>query len=232
MAAAPIHDLPELRQRTGVFHDREAAGRVLAQMLESWHGSNALVLGIPAGGVPVAAGMARELGLPLDVAVVSKILLPWTSEAGFGAVGFDGTVWINPEYVAHYGLDAETIERQTRAAVEKVRRRVARFRGRHPWPDLRQRPVILVDDGLAAGSTLRVAAQALRRQGASPLIIAIPTGPASSLTALADQADEIYCANVRSGPYFAVADAYQHWTDVSEEEVEALLQTFQSAEGA
>lgn len=221
---AVVHDLPALRERSGVFRDRRHAGEVLAQMLDSWRDSDALVLGIPSGGVPVAAEVAARLHLPLDVAVVSKILLPWNTEAGFGAAGYDGSVWINRDYADHYGLDREAISRQVEAALQKVRRRVKRFRGDRPWPDVAHCPVILVDDGLAAGSTLRVAISALRNQGAQRIVVAVPTGHAESLGAVAELADEVYCANVRSGWSFAVASAYQRWTDVEEDEAAAILE--------
>lgn len=224
---ANIHDLPELRDRTGVFEDRRAAGRLLATMLASWQDSDALVLGIPAGGVPVAAEIARRLKLPLDVAIVSKILLPWTTEAGYGAVAFDGSVWLNPDYIAYYDLDEATVAAGIAAARDKVQRRVQRFRDDRPMPKPGKRPVILVDDGLAAGSTLRAAIQALRRAGAEQLVVAVPTGHRQSVQAIAAEVDALYCANIRGGLRYAVAEAYRHWQDVDEAEVEAILHEFQ-----
>jgi adenine/guanine phosphoribosyltransferase-like PRPP-binding protein len=151
-----VHDLPALRDRAGVFRDRAHAGDVLAGMLAAFHGSGALVLGIPAGGVPVAATVAAALGLELDVAVVSKVLLPWTTEAGYGAVAFDGSTWIDRRAAARFGLtDAQVLEGTDRARA-KVARRVAMLRGGRPL-DVDGRTVILVDDGIAAGSTLRAA---------------------------------------------------------------------------
>jgi len=117
-----LYDLPRLRQKTGVFGDRKHAGQVLAEMLQEWKGSEALVLAVPSGGVPVAMELAETLDLSLDVAVVSKILLPWNTEAGFGAVAFDGTVWINKEYVDYFDQDQPTIDQQRQEALEKVQR--------------------------------------------------------------------------------------------------------------
>ncbi len=231
MAPAPIHDLPELRDRIAVFEDRRHAGEVLAGMLESWRGSDALVLAIPAGGVPVGVACARRLGLPLDVAVVSKVLLPWTTEAGFGAVAFDGTVWLNRETIAAYGLDEATVLRQVEAARAKVQRRVQRFRGDRPLPRIRDRTLILVDDGVAAGSTMRTAIAALRHLEAGRILVAVPTGHHESLLRLATEADEIHCANVRHGLRFAVADAYRYWIDVDEDEAIALYQAYQASFG-
>ncbi len=222
-----LHEIPELRQKSGVFRDRRHAGQVLADMLHEWHDSKALVLAVPSGGLPVAVEVAGVLNLSLDVAVVSKILLPWTTEAGFGAVGFDGSVWINQDYVDSYRLDRSTIEQQTQVASRKVQRRVKLFRRDKPWPDLQHTPVIVVDDGIAAGSTLRVAVQALRNNGAVKIIVAVPTAHEESLGQIMHEIDALYCANIRSGPQFAVAFAYQHWDDVDETEAQKMLVSFQ-----
>lgn len=222
-----LYDIPRLREKVGVFRDREHAGQVLAEMLHEWKGSGAMVLAVPSGGVPVAVEVAGVLDLPLDVAMVSKILLPWTTEAGFGAVGFDGSVWVNQEYVDYYGLDQQTIKQQTRAAQQKVRRRVRLFRGDRPWPDLQNQPVLVVDDGIAAGSTLRVAVQALRKSGAGVIGVAVPTAHRESLGRIMDKIDALYCANIRSGRQFAVAAAYQHWDDVDETDAARMLASFQ-----
>lgn len=228
---ASLHDLPELRDRSQVFRDRAHAGDVLAGMLSGFRGSGALVLGIPAGGVPVAARVATTLGLELDVAVVSKILLPWTTEAGYGAVAFDGSTWIDRRAAVRLGLtDAEVLEGTAKARA-KVARRVALLRGGRTL-DVDGRTVILVDDGVAAGSTLRAAIAALRRQNVARLVVAVPTGHGRSLADLVDAVDALYCANVRHGVSFAVADAYQAWRDVAEDEVVEALRTAQARAAA
>ena len=186
----------------------------------------ALVLAVPSGGVPVAVEVAAALQLPLDAAVVSKILLPWNTEAGFGAVAFDGTVWINREYADYYRLDTETIEQQTRATMKKVERRVRLFRDDRPWPDLHHRAVIVVDDGIVAGSTLRVAVQALRNCGAAEIIVAVPTAHEQSLVRIMDNVSAIYCANIRKGAQFAVAEAYRLWDDVNENAAAAMITSY------
>ncbi|RDV81710.1 phosphoribosyltransferase [Ammonifex thiophilus] len=222
-AEGKVYDLPELRGKERVFADREEAGRVLAGMLEKYRGSNALVLAIPAGGVPVAAVLAEELGLELDVAVVSKITLPWTTEAGYGAVAFDGTLLLNQELISYYGLTEEEIEEGRQKTAAKVARRVKELRGDRPFPQLKGRPVILVDDGLASGFTMLTAIQALQKLGADRLIVAVPTAHWGALERVAPYVEAIYCPNIRSGWRFAVADAYELWYDVSEEEVKELL---------
>ena len=223
-AGHAVRDLPELRDRAQVFRDREHAGEVLAGMLAGFGGSDALVLGIPAGGVPVATAIAMALGLELDVAVVSKILLPWTTEAGYGAVAFDGSTWIDERAVLRFGLTDAEVRDGTAKALAKVRRRVSLLRGGRPH-DVAARTVILVDDGVAAGSTLRAAIAALHAGDVARLVVAVPTGHGRSLADLAGLVDALYCANVRHGFSFAVADAYQAWRDVAEDEVVELLRT-------
>jgi predicted phosphoribosyltransferase len=226
----PIRELPSLRNRMQVFRDREHAGEVLAQMLRPLAQDDAIVLAIPAGGVPVAAAIARLLGLPLDVIAVSKILLPWTTEAGFGAVAFDGSVYLDAAAVARFGLTADDVRASTDAARSKVRRRTQRLRGETPLA-VRGRVVIVVDDGIAAGSTVRAAVAALRGLEPSRILIAVPTGHAGSLAAIASDVDALYCANIREGIRFAVADAYVRWTDVPDEEAERALRAASPRQG-
>ena len=225
MATSPgrMIELPALHNRLGVFRNRTHAGEVLADMLSAYRGSNALVLSIPAGGAPVAAAIARALALPLDVAVVSKLTLPWNTEAGYGALAFDGTLRLNEMLMARAGLSEADIEAGKARAQEKVARRVQLLRGDRPFPDLSQRSAILVDDGLASGFTLMVAIEALRHQKAGEIVVAVPTAHTESATRIAPLVEALYCPNLREGTSFAVADAYQEWSDVAEESVVTLL---------
>jgi predicted phosphoribosyltransferase len=191
----------------------------LAGMLQGYHGTNALVLAIPAGGVPVAAEIAARLALPAEIAPVSKVLLPWTTEAGCGAVAFDGTVWLDDEAVQRFGLTQEQVGHGVAEARAKVERRMARLHAGRPIPGMNGRPVILVDDGIAAGSTMRTAVAAVRQQAAFPIIVAVPTGHERAVETIVEVADEVYCANIRGGYSFAVAAAYDEWSDVSEDEI-------------
>ena len=220
---ARIVTLPELRDRTGVFRDRAHAGEVLAGMLAAGLPHRALLLAIPAGGVPVGAEIARRLGWPLDLAVVSKVLVPWDTEAGYGAVAYDGTVRLNEPLVAALGLSRETVEAGVAATRERVARRVRTLRGSRPLPALGAVPAVLVDDGLASGFTMRVAIEALRNGGATAVHVAVPTGHLDAVERLAPTVDSLFCANVRGGRSFAVAAAYRSWADVSEEQVRAIL---------
>ena len=203
------------------FRDRSHAGRELATMLDEFRGTAALVLAIPAGGMPVGKAIAEALGLPLAIAPVSKVLYPWTTESGYGAVAFDGSVWLDEARMAGHGLTPAQVERAIDEARAKVERRLALFCAAPLGVE--GRTVILVDDGIAAGSTMRAAIAALRRHRAASIVIAVPTAHQEALDALAKLADAAYCANVRSGRSFAVADAYAEWRDLSDEEVVALL---------
>ena len=218
-----IHEDSRLRNRAPVFRDRADAGRALASLLAPLARSGALVLAIPSGGIPVAVEVARELDLELDVMPVSKILLPWNTESGFGAVAFDGSVWVNQDDVRHYGLGENDVAESVTAARAKVQRRMSRLRGERPAPAAADRVAIVVDDGIAAGSTMRVAIEAACRLGATQTIVAAPTGHRRSVELLAGLAHEVYCANIRASLRFAVADAYENWHDVSEVEAESLL---------
>jgi predicted phosphoribosyltransferase len=205
------------------FRDREAAGRRVAGLLKKYQGTDAVVLAIPAGGVPVAAAIAKELALQLHVTPVSKVLFPWTTEGGYGAVAFDGSVWIDQAAVENFGLKQEQIEKSIADARAKVERRIARFASRKDVPNIQGKAVLLVDDGIAAGSTIRTAITALRKLGARSIVVAVPTAHDRSLDALRALADEIVCVDIRGGTSFAVADAYEEWRDLSDDEIEAML---------
>jgi len=206
------------------FRDRAHAGRALAKLLAEFRGAAALVLAIPAGGVPVAAALATELGLPLDVAPVSKVLYPWTTESGFGAVAFDGSVWLDESRMSGHHVSPAQAERAIAQARAKVERRLTRLRSRRAPLALEGRTVIAVDDGIAGGATMRAAIAALRRAGATTVVIAVPTAHSNTLDAVSKLADAAYCANVRGGVSFAVADAYAEWHDLTDQEIEAMLQ--------
>ena len=220
---ANVVDLPDLRDQVGVFRNREHAGEILAGMLEVYSGSDAMVMAIPAGGVPVGKVLAEKLSLPFDLAVVSKITLPWNTEAGYGAVAFDGSVQLNQDLVARIGLTEKQIKEGIDKTSKKVAYRMRSLRGEGVLPNLTAQQVILVDDGLASGFTMRAAVAALKKIGATSIVVAVPTGPRSSVEKITSEVDILYCANVRSGWSFAVADAYESWSDVDKEELASLL---------
>jgi predicted phosphoribosyltransferase len=222
--AASLIELTEYRDRFRIFRDRPHAGEILAGMLTATAPDAAVVLAVPAGGVPVGREVAQRLNLPLDLLVVSKITLPWDTEAGYGAVAFDGTVRINEALVHRLRLSRKEVEQGISRTREKVGRRQVLLRGGRPLPELKGRPAIVVDDGLASGYTLSVGVEALRKSGVEQVVVAVPTGHLDSVERLAREADVIYCANIRGGWRFAVADAYERWSDVAEEELMAMVE--------
>ncbi len=225
-----ILERPELRDRKRVFRDRAHAGRVLAEALEGLRATPARLLAIPSGGVPVAAEIARRLGLPLSAAVSSKITPSWNAEMGCGAVAFDGTVLVDGRLARRMGLGAEELREGIRLAREKVRRRAEMFAEAAEVGDLREVHAILVDDGLASGLTMLAAVGAVRKAGASRISIAVPTGHDRSVAELASRVDDVYCPNVRGGLSFAVADAYEAWRDVLESEAADIVRRHREEE--
>lgn len=219
-----VVDEPALRDRTFVFRDRLDAGEMLAEKLRGiLSESKGLVLGIPAGGVPVASVVANKLSFELDVAVVRKVQVPWNTEAGFGAVSWDGTVMLNELLVAGLGLNDRAVQVGISKTKRIVEERPRRFRGDRSFPDVRGETVVLVDDGLASGFTMLVAATSVKKLNPGRVVVAVPTASASAVELVAREVDLLVCLNVRGGPVFAVADAYQNWYDLTDEEVERFL---------
>jgi putative phosphoribosyl transferase len=216
-------DDPVLRNRTYVFADRAAAGKRLAQMLRDYQGKPLRLFAIPAGGVPVAAEIARALKVPLDLVIVRKIQLPWTTEAGFGALDPDGTPLFNEALLDRMTLSPQQIASQVAKTVANLKEREEHLRGGRPYPDLAGATTIIVDDGLASGYTMQAAVGFLKRQGAGELIVAVPTALDRTAQALLPLVNLLVCPNLRSGLSFAVAEAYENWYDVEQNEVLELL---------
>ena len=203
------------------FTDRVDAGRRLADRLQGELGPDAVVLGLPRGGVPVAYEVARALGLPLDVVVVRKLGLPYQPELAMGAVGEDVLV-LNEHVLELARVDAaqlDAIERRERAEVE---RRTAGLRaGRRPVP-IAGREVAVIDDGIATGSTARAACQVVRARGARRVVLAAPVAPSATPDALADAADALVLLHVPER-FGAVGQFYVDFGQTTDEEVTALL---------
>jgi predicted phosphoribosyltransferase len=221
---AKIIEEPALRERLRVFRDRFQAGSLLAQKLREYCGKeNVIVLAIPAGGVPVGYMVAKELGVPMDVVIVRKAQIPWNTEAGFGAVAWDGETVLNEPLVEQLGLTREEIEESISKTKRNIQERLRKFRGDKPMPQLRDKVVILVDDGLASGFTMLAAARSVRKSVPKNVVVAVPTASLGAIELLMPEVDKIACLNIRSGPSFAVADAYENWYDLTNEEVLKIL---------
>jgi predicted phosphoribosyltransferase len=214
---------------TKQFHDRRAAGRELARLLEKYRGhSDVLVLALPRGGVPVAYEVAVALGVPLDVFVVRKLGVPDREELAMGAIATGGVLVMNEELVWQLGITPEAVETVVAREAQELMRREADYRGRHGRPRLRGRTVILVDDGLATGSTMRAAIEALARLGAAHTIVAVPVAARSTCVDLRAEVDDLVCGRTPE-PFFAVGAWYEDFAQTSDEEVRALLESAREA---
>jgi putative phosphoribosyl transferase len=203
------------------FRDRAHAGRVLAARLADLRAAEPLVMGLPRGGVPVAAEIARALDTDLDVVLVRKIGAPQREELAVGAVGEDGVTVRNDAVLADLGLTWDDLTEQVSHERDEIRRRAAILRP-GPRPDLSDRTVILVDDGIATGATVVAALRILRQLGASRIVLAVPVAPPDSLRVLAPLTDEIVCP-VAPEHFAAVGQWYEDFTQVPDHEVRALL---------
>jgi len=228
-----IHDLSRMRSRKFVFRDREHGGDILAEMLFPAYGEreDTMVIGIPSGGVPVAVRIAVALKLPMDLLIVRKLPVPGNPEAGFGAITLSGEMFLNDPLIYKLRLTPGQIEEQAVRVKKELERRNRLFRHGRIAPVVSDRTVIVVDDGLASGFTMMAALRDLEKAGAARLVVAAPTGSENSIERLARSVHEIYCPNIRSGTYFAVAEAYRSWYDLYEDEVLALLGEFREAGG-
>ena len=207
-----------------VFKDRVHAGELLAEKLRSYAGKKeTLVLAIPAGGVPVGHVLAKKLHIPFDVLIVRKIQIPWNTEAGFGAVTSDDITIFNEPLMAQLRLTKKQVEQCRSRTLEVVKERIKKLRGDTPFPELVDKTVILVDDGLASGFTMLAAVKSVRRKKSKKVVVAVPTASKSAIELVAPNVDELICLNIRSGPIFAVADAYRNWYDLSDDEVIEIL---------
>ena len=211
---------PQYRERRFVFSDRRDAGRQLGEYIRlHLEYPRPVVVAIPAGGIPVGKEVALVLGAPFGLAVVRKIQIPGNTEAGFGAVTWDGKVLINEGLRAALGLSQGEVDTAVTLTRKNVRDRIERYTGGRSFPDLSGKTAILVDDGLASGFTMLAAIQGIRTYGPARIVVAVPTASASSAERVAREADQVICLNIRSGGRFAVAEAYEHWYDLDDREV-------------
>jgi putative phosphoribosyl transferase len=215
-----------------VFSDRAEAGDVLAARLSHLAGRpDLLVLALPRGGVPVGARVARALRAPLDVFVVRKLGVPGHEELAMGAIAGGGVRVRNQEVTSRLGLDDAVIDRVAETEELELARRERSYRADRPAPDLAGKVVVLVDDGLATGSTMRAAVAAARAAGPARIVVAVPTAPASTCERLRREADEVVCASTPR-PFRAVGYSYRSFPQTSDEEVRELLRAAWTAAGS
>jgi predicted phosphoribosyltransferase len=205
------------------FSNRAEAGRQLAEKLEKYSGADDLiVLGLPRGGVPVAYEVAKRLRAPLDVFIVRKLGVPGFEELAAGAIASGGVRVLNEDVVRAIPYASEAIEAVTAKETAELERREQIYREGRPAPELRDKIVILVDDGLATGATMRAAVKALRQRGAAKIVVAVPVGPPDTCREVAQQADETICLS--TPPFFqAVGQYYEDFSQTSDDDVRDLL---------
>jgi predicted phosphoribosyltransferase len=209
------------RQRP--FRDRREAGRVLAGMLGKYaNRPDVVVLALPRGGVPVAYEVARQLGAPLDIFLVRKLGVPGYEELAMGAIASGGVRVLNDQLMEMLRIPDDIIDEVAAWEQRELMRRERLYRGDRPPPDVRGRTVILVDDGLATGSTMQAAIKALRQQQPARIVVAVPTSSPDVCEQLRSQADEVVCA-ITPEPFHAVGLWYEDFAQTTDEEVRDLL---------
>lgn len=209
-------------QEQVAFHERRQAGRELARLLVHLREEDLLVLALPRGGVPVGFEVAAALKAPLDVFIVRKLGAPGHEELAMGAIASGGVRVLNDDVVQSMKIGSQEIEQVTRREKEELARREVLYRGDRPPVKVEGRTVILVDDGLATGSTMKAAATALRSLKPRKLVVAVPVAAQETCEAFRHEVDEIICA-LTPDPFYAVGRWYEDFRQTEDEEVQELL---------
>jgi predicted phosphoribosyltransferase len=205
-----------------LFIDRVDAGKQLSSALAPLKSPDAIVLAIPRGGVVVGYEAARALGVPLDVTIPRKLGAPGNPELAIGAVAEDGTVILNEEVVSYLGVTKEYIKEESAKQVFEIERRLKSYRGSAPYPNLKNRTIIVVDDGIATGYTMKAALASVRKQGAKTVVMAVPVGPASTIAEMQKEADQVICLRTPDS-FYAIGQFYENFDQTTDEEVTRLL---------
>jgi len=205
------------------FRNRSEAGQLLARALEQYKNRpDVLVLALPRGGVPVGYEVAKALNAPLDVFIVRKLGVPGHEELAMGAIATGGTRVLSSPVIEQLNIPPSVIDRVASREEEEIRRREYLYRGNNPAPNISNKIVILVDDGLATGSTMKAAISALRRQNPKKIVVAVPTAPADTCEELRGEADEVICAATPE-PFYAVGLWYEDFAQTTDDEVKKLM---------
>ncbi len=198
------------------------AGEKLAAALKTYSGKNLVILAIPRGGVVVAREVARRLGAPLDIVVTRKIEAPGEPEYALGAVTQEGDVIMDRQAAESLGAGQEYLDAQIEQKREEVKERMRKFRGDAPYPDLHGKVVIIVDDGIATGSSVGAAVMSVRKRGPKEIIVAVPVAPSDAIETLTEDGNRVVCLET-PGPFLGIAEFYGSFDQVGDEEVKRIL---------
>lgn len=210
-----------------MYKDRIQAGHTLAELLARYEGQNTVVLAIPRGGVEVAFPIAVRLRAPMDLVVPRKLPIPTNIEAGFGAITADGSKFLNEELISYVGLTDTEIEEIAAHVLEEVKRRERTYRGDKSFPELAGRTAIVVDDGLATGYTALAAIAYVRKRQPKRVILAVPVASKDAEMLVRSQVDEYICPLTSNRPWFAVANFYERFSDLTDGEVLTCLKKYE-----
>ncbi|RLG61007.1 phosphoribosyltransferase [Candidatus Geothermarchaeota archaeon] len=205
-----------------MFKDRFEAGRKLAERLKEYEKDNVLILAIPRGGVIIGYEVSKTIKAPLDLIIPRKLSAPGNPELAIGAVGPDGSMVLNKDIIKWLGVSTKYIEAEKERQMREVKRRMLRYRGSESLPEVKDKVVILVDDGIATGATMRAAIASVRKMGAKKIVVAVPVGPPETIKRLRKEADEVICLETPE-PFFAIGQFYLDFEQVSDEEVIRFL---------
>ncbi|HDN62446.1 MAG TPA: phosphoribosyltransferase [Candidatus Bathyarchaeota archaeon] len=206
-----------------MFSDRKEAGEILAEKLEKLRLENPVVLAIPRGGVVVGYEVARKLKAPLDVIVPRKLGAPGNPELAIGAVAEDGTIILDSSLIDYLEVDEEYIKKEKERQVKEIKRRLNVYRGRFSRLEIERRDVVIVDDGIATGATIRAAIASVRKRKPASLTLAVPVAPPSTIEKLREEVDRIVCVSTPE-PFFAIGRFYKDFRQTTDEEVIRLLE--------
>lgn len=205
-----------------MFTDRKDAGRQLLKELERFRNESPLILAVPRGGVIIAHEIIKELGLEWDLIIPHKIGAPHNKEVAVGAVSYDGSYFTDQNYVAMLGISDRYIEEEAAFQLDEIKRRMREYKGTDDFPDVRDRTVIIVDDGIATGFTILAAIKSVRKQGANKVIIAVPVAPKDTVERLSREVNEVICLEVPD-EFYAVGMHYTNFSEVADEEISTIM---------
>ncbi|MEM3539274.1 MAG: phosphoribosyltransferase [Nitrososphaerales archaeon] len=208
-----------------MFKNRLEAGRILAEALLEYKNKNTIVLAIPRGGVVVAYEVAKALNAPLDLIIPRKIGAPDQPELAIGAITEDGTTILNQDIIQNLKVSDEYIKAEVKRQIEEIKRRIKKYLGDKPRISIKGKIVILIDDGVATGATIRAAIASIRKREPALIVLAIPVGPKDTVRELRKYADKVICL-ITPEPFFAIGQFYENFDQISDEEVIQILNRF------